>query len=206
MAEDRHLALAELDPVMAELIERHGRLSLKGRRRGSKPDPFGALVGIVVAQQLSSKAARTIEQRIDEAFGGQIPTPAQAVRGERKLREAGLSGRKAEYVQGIARLVRSGELDLPELEELPDAEVIQRLSAVRGLGRWSGEMYLISYLERPDVLSGGDLGIRRGIQVALDLPEMPSPEAAEEIGERWRPHRTLASFYLWREASAPPPG
>ena len=206
MAEDRHLALAELDPVMAELIERHGRLSLKGRRRGSKPDPFEALVGIVVAQQLSSKAARTIEQRIDEAFGGQIPTPAQAVRGERKLREAGLSGRKAEYVQGIARLVRSGKLDLPELEELPDAEVIQRLSAVRGLGRWSGEMYLISYLERPDVLSGGDLGIRRGIQVALDLPEMPSPEAAEEIGERWRPHRTLASFYLWREASAPPPG
>ena len=186
---------------MAELVERHGELSLEGRRRGAKPDPFGALVGIVAAQQLSSKAARTIEGRIEDAFGGALPTPAQALRGAVELRDAGLSGRKVEYIQEIARLADSGELGLDELEALPDAEVIERLVAVRGLGRWSGEMYLISYLERPDVLSGGDLGIRRGIQVALDLPELPTPEAAEEIGERWRPHRTLASFYLWREAS-----
>jgi 3-methyladenine DNA glycosylase/8-oxoguanine DNA glycosylase len=191
---------------MAELIERHGKLSMEGRRRGAKPDPFGALIGIVAAQQLSSKAARTIEGRIEDAFGGALPTPAQALRGAAKLRDAGLSGRKVEYIQGIARLAKSGELDLTELEALPDAEVIERLAAVRGLGRWSGEMYLISYLERPDVLSGGDLGIRRGIQVALGLPEMPSIEDAEEIGERWAPHRTLASFYLWREASTAPPG
>jgi DNA-3-methyladenine glycosylase II len=191
---------------MAELIERHGKLSMEGRRRGAKPDPFGALIGIVAAQQLSSKAARTIEGRIEDAFGGALPTPAQALRGAARLRDAGLSGRKVEYIQGIARLAKSGELDLTELEALPDAEVIERLAAVRGLGRWSGEMYLISYLERPDVLSGGDLGIRRGIQVALGLPEMPSIEDAEEIGERWAPHRTLASFYLWREASTAPPG
>jgi DNA-3-methyladenine glycosylase II len=191
---------------MAELIERHGKLSMEGRRRGAKPDPFGALIGIVAAQQLSSKAARTIEGRIEDAFGGALPTPAQALRGAAKLRDAGLSGRKVEYIQGIARLAKSGELDLTELEALPDAEVIERLAAVRGLGRWSGEMYLISYLERPDVLSGGDLGIRRGIQVALGLPEMPSIEDAEEIGKRWAPHRTLASFYLWREASTAPPG
>ena len=177
---------------------------MKGRRRGAKPDPFGALVGIVAAQQLSSKAARTIEARIEEAFGGALPTPAQARRGATKLRNAGLSGRKVEYIQEIARLLDSGELSLTELEALSDTEVIERLSAVRGLGRWSGEMYLISYLERPDVLSGGDLGIRRGIQIALEMLEMPSPEAAEEIAERWRPHRTLASFYLWREASTPP--
>ena len=191
---------------MAELIERHGKFLMEGRRRGAKPDPFGALIGIVAAQQLSSKAARTIEGRIEDAFGGALPTPAQALRGAAKLRDAGLSGRKVEYIQGIARLVKSGELNLTELEALPDAEVIERLVAVRGLGRWSGEMYLISYLERPDVLSGGDLGIRRGIQVALGLPEMPSIEDAEEIGERWAPHRTLASFYLWREASTAPPG
>jgi 3-methyladenine DNA glycosylase/8-oxoguanine DNA glycosylase len=191
---------------MAELIERHGKLSMEGRRRGAKPDPFGALIGIVAAQQLSSKAARTIEGRIEDAFGGALPTPAQALRGAARLRDAGLSGRKVEYIQGIARLAKSGELDLTELEALPDAEVIERLAAVRGLGRWSGEMYLISYLERPDVLSGGDLGIRRGIQVALGLPEMPSIEDAKEIGERWAPHRTLASFYLWREASTAPPG
>ncbi len=190
---------------MARLIKRHGRLSLTGRRRGPKPDPFGALVSIVVAQQLSSKAARTINGRIENAFGGRLPSPAQAARATRKLREAGLSGRKVEYVQEIARLVQRGQLDLEALESLPDAEVIERLASVRGLGRWSGEMYLISYLERPDVLSGGDLGIRRGVQVALGLTEIPSSDAVQEIGERWRPHRTLASFYVWREASTTPP-
>lgn len=205
MSADPYAALAELDPVMAELIERDGRLSLKGRRRGPKPDPFGALVSIVVAQQLSSKAARTIDERIEEAFGDRRPNAAEAARATRELRGAGLSGRKVEYIQGIAQLAESGELDLDALEKLPDDQVIERLSALRGLGRWSGEMYLISYLERPDVLSGGDLGIRRGIQVALGLSEMPSAEETEEIGERWRPQRTLASFYLWREASVAPP-
>ena len=110
-----------------------------------------------------------------------------------------------EYVQEIARLVKRGELDLEGVGALPDDDVIAQLSAVRGLGRWSAEMYLISYLERPDVLSGGDLGIRRGLQVALGLSEMPSAEEVVEIGERWQPHRTLASFYLWREANTAPP-
>ena len=190
---------------MGELIERHGPLSLAGRRRGPKPDPFAALVSIIVAQQLSSKAAKTIDGRIEAAFDGRFPTPAQATRATRKLREAGLSGRKVEYVQEIARLVRRGELDLEALGALPNDDVIAQLSAVRGLGRWSAEMYLISYLERPDILSGGDLGIRRGLQVALGLSEMPSAEEVVAIGERWQPHRTLASFYLWREANTAPP-
>ncbi|MGI9556325.1 MAG: DNA-3-methyladenine glycosylase family protein [Solirubrobacterales bacterium] len=202
---DRHLALAKLDPLMGELIERHGKLSLEGRRRGPRPEPFGALITIVSAQQVSSSAAAAIDRRIEEAFGGRLPTAAQAVRGGKKLRAAGLSGRTVECLPWLARTVQSGELDLDDLESRSDAEVIARLTEVRGFGPWSAEMFLISYLERPDVLSGGDLGIRRGIQVALALEEAPSPDEAVEIGERWRPQRTLASFYLWRAASTASP-
>jgi len=185
---------------MGRLIERHGRLSLEGRRRGPRPNPFAALISIVTAQQVSGSAADAIDARLSDAFDGSMPTPEQAIRSPRKLRDAGLSARKVEYVQGIARAVRSGELDPDELGRLPDEEVTERLVEIRGLGTWSAEMYLISYLERPDVLSGGDLGIRRGVQTLLDREELPSPQEVVEIGERWRPHRTLASFYLWREA------
>jgi 3-methyladenine DNA glycosylase/8-oxoguanine DNA glycosylase len=191
---------------MAALVERHGPLTLAGRRGGeTKPDAFAALVRIVVAQQVSSPAARRIHERLIDAFDGRSPTPADALAGGERLRGAGLSGRKVEYVQGIARLVADGELDLEALAPLADEEVVARLGEIRGLGRWSGEMFLISHLERSDVLSSGDLGIRRGVQLAQGLAELPSPEAVARIAERWRPHRTLASLYLWREVSGEPP-
>jgi DNA-3-methyladenine glycosylase II len=116
---------------------------------------------------------------------------------EDDLRGAGLSGRKVSYIRDLASHVISGELELDRLEELDDEEVIEEIVAVRGLGRWSAEMFLIFHLERPDVLAGGDLGIRKAVQLIHDLEEMPSPEQVLEIGERWRPHRSLASIYLW---------
>ena len=202
MARSLKAARAELaasDPVMAELIERLGERSPARRRRGEpKPDAYGALLRTVVGQQLSSKAARTIYGRILDLFDGKTPTPKQILAAsESDLRGAGLSGRKVEYIRDLAAHVQNGELELDRLEELSDEEVIEEIVAVRGFGQWSAEMFLIFHLERPDVVSGGDLGIRKAVQLAYGLDEMPTPAEVVEIAERWRPHRSLASIYLW---------
>jgi DNA-3-methyladenine glycosylase II len=194
---------------MAALIERIGEIDLATRlRRRSEERPadaYGALLRTIVGQQLSTRAARTIYLRVLELFGGRTPAPEQLLEaGEEALRAAGLSGRKVEYVRDLASHAISGELELDRLDELPDEEVIEEIVAVRGLGRWSAEMFLLFHLERPDVLSGGDLGIRRAVQVEYELDEMPAPARVLEIGEPWRPHRSLASLYLWESlANAP---
>jgi DNA-3-methyladenine glycosylase II len=197
--DEARAALAASDPAMAELIERLGERSAETRRRGMpKPDAYGALLRAIVGQQLSAKAARTIHERVLALFDGKTPSPEQLLAvPEDDLRGAGLSGRKVSYIRDLASHVISGELELDRLEELDDEEVIEEIVAVRGLGRWSAEMFLIFHLERPDVLAGGDLGIRKAVQLIHDLEEMPSPEQVLEIGERWRPHRSLASIYLW---------
>ena len=199
--------LAASDPVMAELIERLGERSAARRRRGMpKPDAYGALLRTVVGQQLSSKAAATIYQRVLDLFGGKTPSPKQILAAsEADLRGAGLSGRKVEYIRDLAAHVQSGELELDRLEQLSDEEVIAEISAVRGFGRWSAEMFLIFHLERPDVISGGDLGIRKAIQLAHGMDEMPTPSEVEEIGKRWSPHRSLASIYLWESLAGDVP-
>jgi DNA-3-methyladenine glycosylase II len=192
-------ALAAADPVMAGLVERFGELDSDQRRRGRpKDDPYGALLRSVVAQQVSAKAAASIHRRLLEIFDGRNPTPAEILdAGPEKLRAAGLSGRKTEYICDLARHVESGELELDRLGELSDEEVVAEISAIRGFGVWSAHMFLIFFLERPDVLPTGDLGIRRAVQLAYGLDDLPAPTELEEIAEPWRPHRTLASLYLW---------
>ncbi len=202
-------ALAASDPIMAALIERVGEIDIATRlRRRSEERPadaYGALLRAIVGQQLSTKAARTIYGRVRDLFGGTTPSPEQ-LRGasEEELRACGLSGRKVEYVRDLATHVLDGELELDRLGELSDEEVIEEIVAVRGLGQWTAEMFLLFHLERPDVLSGGDLGIRKAIQVEYGLEEMPAPQRVLEIGEPWRPHRSLASLYLWESLAAVP--
>jgi DNA-3-methyladenine glycosylase II len=202
-------ALAASDPTMAGLIGRIGEIDLATRlRRRSEERPadaYGALLRAIVGQQLSTKAARTIYLRVLAIFDGTTPSPQQLLDAEEgKLRAAGLSGRKVEYVRDLAAHILGGELELERLDELADEQVIDEIVAVRGLGRWTAEMFLIFHLERPDVLSGGDLGIRKAIQLEYGLEEMPTPTEAVEIGQRWRPHRSLASLYLWESLAAVP--
>jgi DNA-3-methyladenine glycosylase II len=202
-------ALAADDPTMAALIERIGKIDLAKRlsRRAEErpPDAYGALLRAIVGQQLSTKAARTIYLRVLDIFGGTTPSPEQLLEApEADLRGAGLSGRKVEYVRDLAKHVVSGELELERLDDLGDEEVIEEIVAVRGLGRWTAEMFLMFHLERPDVLSGGDLGIRKAIQIEYGLKEMPSPQETIELGERWSPYRSLASLYLWESLAAVP--
>ena len=140
-----------------------------------------------------------------ELFDGSTPSPQALLdASEEDLRAAGLSGRKVEYVRDLAAHVLDGELELDRLDDLGDEEAIEEIVAVRGLGRWTAEMFLIFHLERPDVLSGGDLGIRKAIQIEYGLDEMPTPQRVLEIGEPWRPHRSLASLYLWESLAAVP--
>ena len=206
-----HAALAASDPRMAALIERVGEIDLATRLRRRKEerpaDAYGALLRAIVGQQLSTKAARTIYLRVIDLFGGTTPSPEQLLEAnEADLRGAGLSGRKVEYVRDLASHVLSGELELDRLNELSDEEATEEIVAVRGLGQWTAEMFLLFHLERPDVLSGGDLGIRKAVQIEYELDEMPAPQRVVEIGEPWRPHRSLASLYLWESLAAVPGG
>jgi len=201
--------LAAADPAMAALIERVGEIDLETRlqrRSEERPaDAYGALLRAIVGQQLSTKAARTIYLRVLDLFDGSTPAPERLLEAsEEDLRGAGLSGRKVEYIRDLASHVLSGELELDRLDELSDEEAISEIVAVRGLGRWTAEMFLLFHLKRPDVLSGGDLGIRKAVQVEYGLDEMPAPERVVKIGEPWRPHRSLASLYLWESLAAVP--
>lgn len=202
-------ALAASDPTLAALIERVGEIDLAARlrrRREERPaDAYGALLRAIVGQQLSTKAARAIYLRLLDLFGGTTPTPERLLAAaENDLRGAGLSGRKVEYLRDLAAHVLSGELELDRLDRLGDEEVIGEIVAVRGLGRWTAEMFLLFHLERPDVLSSGDLGIRKAIQIEYGLAELPAPARVLEIGEPWRPRRSLASLYLWESLAAVP--
>jgi DNA-3-methyladenine glycosylase II len=183
---------------MAGLVERIGRLDTRARTRGRPGDAYGTLVRSITGQQLSTKAAATIYGRLTELYGGQTPTPQQILDTDPdKLRAVGLSGAKAAYLRDLAEHIVDGELPVDKLGELSDEEVYDVLIAVKGLGRWTVDMFLIFHLGRPDVLPVGDLGIRKAIQVEYGLGELPKPTAMEQIAEAWRPHRSLASIYLW---------
>ena len=197
--------LRRSDPVMRRLVDEHGPLDEEERRRGRPLEPYGALVRSIVGQQLSTKAARSIYERLTDLFGGRTPTPAELLAADpEKVRSVGLSRPKVGYLRSLAEHVESGELELARLSELSDDEVSAQLTAVKGLGQWTADMFLIFHLGRPDVLPVGDLGIRRAVERAYDLPEIPDAARLTELGEPWRPNRSLASLYLWRSLDNAP--
>lgn len=160
----------------------------------------------IVGQQLSTRSASAIYQRLLDRFGGRAPTPEDVLAGDPdELRTAvGLSHAKVRYLRSLAEHILDGSLRLDRLHDLPDEEVTAELVAVDGIGDWSADMFLILHLRRPDVLAAGDLGIRRAVMLRYGLPGMPKPAQVYEIGERWRPHRTLACLYLWRSLHVKP--
>jgi DNA-3-methyladenine glycosylase II len=200
-------ALRAADPVMADLIDRFGHPDDVRAARGRRPgDAYGALVRAIVGQQLSTKAAKSIFERLVDYFGGHTPTPSQLLEAdpEEMRAAAGLSRAKVGFLRDLAEHVEDGELQLDQLAELTDAEVADQLIAVKGLGPWTVHMFLIFHLGRPDVLPVGDLGIRRAVQILHGLDELPTAAELERIAEPWRPHRSLASLYLWRSLDNEP--
>jgi DNA-3-methyladenine glycosylase II len=199
-----HLSAA--DAVLAGLIAAAGPLPNTREGRPDPDDHYGALVRAIVGQQLSVLAARAIYGRLTARFGGRPPTPAEILADDpEELRAAaGLSRAKVGFLRSLAEHVISGELELERLDHLPDEEVTAELVAVKGLGTWSADMFLMFQLERPDVLAVGDLGIRRAIERAYGLDAMPTPAEMEKLAEPWRPYRTLACRYLWRSLQNEP--
>ena len=198
--------LREADPVLRALIDELGIEALGERRIVRPRDHYGALVRAIVGQQLSTTAAGAIYKRLTERFGGRAPTPEEVLADDpdELKAAAGLSRAKVRYLRSLAEHVLDGSLELPRLNQLSDEEVTAELVAVKGLGAWTAHMFLMFHLARPDVLPVGDLGIRRAMMLAYDLPELPSPAEMERIAAPWRPHRTLACEFLWTSLEATP--
>jgi DNA-3-methyladenine glycosylase II len=197
--------LRRADPVLRGLIDEGGTIDPETDRRGSRPDAYEAIARAIVGQQLSTKAAASIWGKLQDAFRGDTPAPPELLAAdESTLRGAGLSNAKVGFLRDLASRIEEGELDLARLPELSDEDVTAALIEVHGVGRWTAEMFLIFHLGRPDVVSTGDLGIRRAVQIAYGFDELPAPAELERIAEPWRPHRTLACLYLWRSLAATP--
>ena len=162
-------------------------------------DKYESLVQAIITQQLSGKASGAITARLKALYGGAFPAPADILAtSDEDLRGVGLSRSKVSYIRGISELVESGGLDLDSLEKMPDDEVVAVLTAVKGVGRWTAEMFLIFTLGRLDVLPVDDLGLRKGIKMAYSTRTLPTGAEATRIAERWRPYRTVATWYLWK--------
>ncbi len=200
---DEHLR--SVDHVMRGLIDAGGPIHPERDRRGSRPDPYEALARAIVGQQLSTKAARSIWERFLEVLGGRFPPPAELLSVDSEaIRSAGLSRAKVAFIRDLAERIDDGRLDVGALGGLSDEDVIAALTEIKGVGPWTAEMFLIFHLGRPDVLSTGDLGIRRAAQLAYGLDDLPGPHDLERIAEPWRPHRTLGCLYLWRSLDNAP--
>ena len=189
-------ALMRRDPVLAPVIRKY-----KHRTILDTPslDPFSALVRTITSQQLSTKAAATIHRRILDLMPDGVATPGAIEKTtDDALRVAGLSRQKIAYVRDLAKHAKNGELPLHSLNSLGDEDVITAITKVKGLGRWSAEMFLMFRLHRADVLPVDDLGIVVAVQRLYGLRQRPKPDRLRKIAEPWRPYRTVACWYLWR--------
>jgi 3-methyladenine DNA glycosylase/8-oxoguanine DNA glycosylase len=194
--------LSSRDPALGAIIERVGGHEFPKARRET---PFEALARSIVNQQLSGKAAATIFGRFKALYEGPFPEPATVLETPHAhMRGAGLSEAKAKAIRDLAEHAGRGTIpSIRELRRMPAEEVIERLTVVRGIGRWTVEMLLMFRLGHPDVLPVHDLVIRKGIARLMRRRELPKPEEALRRGERWRPYRSVASWYLWRAADLP---
>jgi DNA-3-methyladenine glycosylase II len=200
--------LTRVDPELAKVIARAERCPLPERAAAAPTgaEAFAALVRAIVSQQLSGKAADTIFGRVEALGGGTLPGAAElAAMPDETLRAAGLSGAKTRGVKDLAARVLRGELALDALHAHDDEAVITSLTAVKGIGRWTAEMFLMFRLGRPDVLSTADLGLRKGMMMLFGLKELPDPATMDRLSAHWRPFRSVACWYLWRVAEEAPP-
>ncbi|WP_435017612.1 DNA-3-methyladenine glycosylase family protein [Tundrisphaera sp. TA3] len=200
-ADPREAAVAHLralDPRWAPILDVVGPCTFEVR-----PDRFGTLVRAIVGQQISAKAAASIDKRVRDLAGEKHEPAALLALGEEGLRSAGLSGVKARYILNLSRAVEEGAVPLDEVHTWDDDAIIAALTTVKGIGAWTAEMFLIFALGRLDILSVGDLGIRVGLRNFYGLEAMPTPKECRELAEPWRPYRTIAMWYLWQQIDAP---
>jgi DNA-3-methyladenine glycosylase II len=184
-----------VDPVLAKVIAQVGPYEARYRR-----ERFPALARAIIFQQLAGSAALAIYKRFVALFPGRrFPTPEQVVAiSTARLRKAGLSKAKALYIKGLAAHVVAKKVNFHRFPKMEDEAIIAELTQVKGIGRWTAEMFLMFNLGRPDVLPSGDLGVQNAVMKAYGLAKRPTPKELIALGEKWRPHRTAASWYMWR--------
>ena len=186
--------VARRDPVMGELMERIGRFRLPP----PTTDHFAALAESILYQQLAGAAAATIHRRFEALFDGQLSPEAVLAVPEKKLRAAGLSGSKAASIRDLAAKVADSTVPLDRISRLRDDDIVARLSVVKGIGRWTAEMFLIFQLRRLDVWPVDDYGVRQGYSLAYGLPALLTPKQLAPEGDRFRPYRTVLAWYCWQ--------
>jgi DNA-3-methyladenine glycosylase II len=184
--------LAQIDPVMSRLVETYASTSIV-----SRGDPFATLVRSIVGQQISVKAAASVWARLTATVGAPTPKVILACTVE-QLRGCGLSARKAEYITDLAGHFASGQVHTRRWPRMSDEEIITELTAVRGIGVWTAEMFLIFNLVRPDIFPLDDIGLQKAVALHYLAGERPERRELARIGERWRPWRSVATWYLWR--------
>jgi DNA-3-methyladenine glycosylase II len=200
-ARARRLLLSR-DPILAALIRKHGPCGLAAAQRA---DHFSALVRAIVGQQLSTKAASTIHQRLIDLMAGGRATPDGVARlTDAQLRAVGLSRQKSAYLRDLCAKVGDGTVRLDALKRMTDDEVIEELTKIKGVGVWTAQMFLMFRLHRPDVLPVGDLGIVNAVKRVYGLRKLPTSRRIAKIGDAWRPYRSVASWYLWRSLDNEP--
>jgi DNA-3-methyladenine glycosylase II len=188
----RHLTAA--DPIMRRIIRRVGPFGLKLHR-----NRFQTLVRSIISQQISTAAAKTIRQRLeDRLLPKRVTAESLLAMDPDSLREVGLSRQKTSYILDLAAKTRDGVVRFGRHRRLSDREIIEQLTQVHGIGEWTAQMFLMFSLGRQDVLAGDDLGIRQAIQRAYELSELPNRKKCDTIGESWRPYASMACWYLWR--------
>ena len=191
--------LKKNDPALAKIISRLGPYTFQ-----LDDDHYEALVGSIIFQQLAGAAARAILNRFKQIYDGKIPRPRQYLDTEEKhLRASGLSPQKIRYIRDLSERVENGALDLEKLSHLPSYEVVKELDEVKGIGRWTAEMFLIFVLGRTDVLPVDDLGLRKAAQRTYRLRKLPTKEKFEHLSKKWHPYCSIATLYLWRSQEKP---
>jgi DNA-3-methyladenine glycosylase II len=183
------------DPILAPIITRAGIHALEPHT-----DYYQRLVGSIIGQQLSVKAAATILKRFEDLFGGRLPTPDEIMASDiDQLRSVGLSAQKANYVRDLAGHILDGRLDFAGIENLDDTAIIDKLTDIKGIGEWTAHMFLLFGMGRPDVLAPGDLGIRSSIRALYGYEHAPTPEQVKQLAadRGWHPYASYACWYLW---------
>jgi DNA-3-methyladenine glycosylase II len=190
-------ALRAADPVLARLIDRLEPIDMTTWRARWSLDNFGSLARAIVGQQIATRAATAIFGRLEAFIGDRDPATAISSASDSNLRAVGLSGAKAASLRDLSARTLDGRLELDRLDDLSDDEARTQLTAVRGIGSWTADMFLLGKLGRPDILPAGDLGIRRAVQDAYGLERTPSEGDVRRMSEAWRPNRSLATAYLY---------
>jgi len=190
---EKAIKFLKRDPKIADMILRVGEYKINFVK-----NPYRSLIDAIITQQLSGAAADSISKKFQELYQ-RYPRPSEVINtSDSKLRSVGLSKMKVTYIKDLSEKIQSKELRISSLKDKSDEEVIAHLTQVKGIGRWTAEMFLIFSLGRLDVLPVGDLGLKKGIQRLYSMPDLPEKDEIERIAEKWRPYRTVATWYIWK--------